>query len=57
MKDNFSSTSVVKIDHNAVKEAQYDLPQTYGVTESYLLPKDPAWMFLFGISQTTPSKT
>lgn len=47
MKDNFSSTSVVKIDHNAVKEAQYDLPQTYGVTESYLLPKDPAWMFLF----------
>lgn len=47
MKENFSSTSVVKIDHNAVKDAQYDLPQTYGVTESYLLPKDPAWMFLF----------
>lgn len=24
-----------------------DLPSGYGTTESYLLPKDPAWMFLF----------
>lgn len=47
MENNFSSTAVVKIDHDAVKDAQYDLPQSYGKTESYLLPKDPAWMFLF----------
>ena len=48
MEENkLSSTAVVKIDHNAVKEAQYDLPQSYGKTESFLLPKDPAWLFLF----------
>jgi len=45
--NNFSSTTVIKIDHDSVKEAQYDLPQSYGKTESFLLPKDPAWMFLF----------
>ncbi len=47
MENNFSSTAVVKIDHEAVKDAQYDLPSSYGKTESFLLPKDPAWMFLF----------
>ncbi|MDR0953075.1 MAG: DUF4912 domain-containing protein [Elusimicrobiota bacterium] len=47
MEKNFSSTAVVKLDHEAVKNAQYDLPQTYGKTESYLLPKDPSWLFLF----------
>jgi hypothetical protein len=46
-ENKLSSTAVVKIDQNAAKEAQYDLPQSYGKTESYLLPKDPAWMFLF----------
>lgn len=45
--NNFSSTTVIKIDHDSVKDAQYDLPQSYGKTESFLLPKDPAWMFLF----------
>ena len=48
MEENkFSSTAVIKIDRDAAKAAQYDLPQSYGKTESYLLPKDPAWMFLF----------
>ncbi len=47
MEEKLSSTAAIKIDHNAVKEAQYDLPQTYGKTESFLLPKDPNWMFLF----------
>ena len=47
MENKFSSTAVVKMDHNAAKEAQYDLPQSYGKTQSFLLPKDPVWMFLF----------
>lgn len=47
MEKKLSSTAAIKIDHNSVKEAQYDLPQSYGKTESYLLPKDPNWMFLF----------
>jgi hypothetical protein len=46
-ENKLSSTAVVKIDHSAAKEAQYDLPQSYGKTESCLLPKEPRWMFLF----------
>lgn len=47
MEEKLSSTAAIKIDHNSVKEAQYDLPQSYGKTESFLLPKDPGWIFLF----------
>ncbi|MDR0646587.1 MAG: DUF4912 domain-containing protein [Elusimicrobiota bacterium] len=46
-ENKLSSTAVIKIDRGALQEAQYDLPQSYGKTESYLLPKDPSWMFLF----------
>lgn len=45
--NSFSSTTVIKIDHDSAKTAQYDLPESYGKTESFLLPKDPVWMFLF----------
>ncbi len=47
MDEKLSSTAVIKIDTAAAREAQYDLPQSYGKTESFLLPKDPNWMFLF----------
>lgn len=47
MEEKLSSTAVIKIDTAAAREAQYDLPQSYGKTESFLLPKDPNWMFLF----------
>ena len=47
MEEKLSSTAAIKIEQNSVKEAQYDLPQSYGKTESFLLPKDPNWMFLF----------
>ena len=47
MNEKLSSTAVIKIDTAAAREAQYDLPQSYGKTESFLLPKDPNWMFLF----------
>lgn len=34
--------------------AEADIPSGYGKTESYLLPKDPAWLFLFWeITQNT----
>ena len=34
--------------------AEADIPSGYGKTESYLLPKDPAWLFLFWeITQST----
>ena len=34
--------------------AEADIPAGYGKTESYLLPKDPAWLFLFWeITQNT----
>ena len=53
-EDKLSSTAVIKIDNGAAREAQYDLPQSYGKTESYLLPKDPSWLFLFwDIAQDT----
>lgn len=46
MTQNLSSASLVK---PVVKDAQAeaDIPASYGKTESYLLPKDPAWLFLF----------
>ncbi|MDR1684434.1 MAG: DUF4912 domain-containing protein, partial [Elusimicrobiota bacterium] len=54
LEERLSSTAALKFDHQAAKEAHFDLPQTYGVTESYLLPKDPAWMYLFwAISKET----
>lgn len=46
MTQNLSSSALVK---PAVKDAkaEADIPASYGKTESYLLPKDPAWLFLF----------
>ena len=53
MAQNLSSSSLVK---PLVRDmhAEADIPSGYGKTESYLLPKDPAWMFLFWeITQST----
>lgn len=47
MDEKLSSTAVIRINHGEQDKTQYDLPQSYGTTESYLLPKDPNWMFLF----------
>ena len=46
MEQNLSSATLVR---PIVKDPQseIDVPTGYGKTESYLLPKDPAWMFLF----------
>jgi len=46
MTQHLSSTALVR---NSIKDvnAQADIPSGYGKTESYLLPKDPSWMFLF----------
>jgi len=46
MEQNLSSATLVR---PVVKDpqAEIDVPTGYGKTESYLLPKDPAWMFLF----------
>ena len=46
METNLSSATLVR---PVVKDpqAEMDVPFGYGKTESYLLPKDPAWMFLF----------
>ena len=46
MEQNLSSATLVR---PVVKDpqAKIDVPTGYGKTESYLLPKDPAWMFLF----------
>lgn len=46
MEQNLSSATLVR---PIVKDpqAEIDVPTGYGKTESYLLPKDPAWMFLF----------
>ena len=46
MEKSLSSGAFVKTiqkDHHA----EADIPSGYGKTESYLLPKDPAWLFLF----------
>ncbi len=46
MTQNLSSSALVKpIVKDANAEA--DIPSGYGKTESYLLPKDPGWLFLF----------
>lgn len=53
MAQNLSSSALVK---PLVRDmhAEADIPSGYGKTESYLLPKDPAWMFLFWeITQST----
>jgi len=53
MSQNLSSGS---IKEPIVKDpaAEADIPAGYGKTESYLLPKDPAWLFLFWeITQNT----
>ncbi len=53
MEKSLSSATLVK---PIVKDpfAELDVPFGYGRTESYLLPKDPAWMFLFWeITQST----
>ena len=53
MEKNLSSASLVKPVQKDV-HAEADIPTGYGKTESYLLPKDPAWMFLFWeITQNT----
>ena len=53
MADNLSSTSLIK-PLVRDRQTEADIPSGYGKTESYLLPKDPAWMFLFWeITQST----
>lgn len=53
MEKNLSSASLVKPVQKDI-HAEADIPSGYGKTESYLLPKDPAWMFLFWeITQNT----
>ena len=46
MEKNLSSGALVR---HLVKDvqAEADIPSGYGKTESFLLPKDPAWLFLF----------
>ena len=46
MTQNLSSSALL---HPQVKDAnaEADIPSGYGKTESFLLPKDPAWLFLF----------
>lgn len=53
MTQNLSSSALVR---PVVKDAntEADIPSGYGKTESFLLPKDPAWLFLFWeITQNT----
>ncbi len=46
MANNLSSSSLLK-PLVRDRQTEADVPSGYGKTESYLLPKDPAWMFLF----------
>ncbi len=46
MASNLSSGSLLKPLVQS-RQTEADIPSGYGKTESYLLPKDPAWMFLF----------
>lgn len=46
MEKHLSSTAFQPV-RPAMPQDSADLPTGYGTTESYLLPKDPAWMFLF----------
>ncbi|MBR2392278.1 MAG: DUF4912 domain-containing protein [Elusimicrobiaceae bacterium] len=53
MTQHLSSSALVKPIEKDVN-AEADIPSGYGKTESYLLPKDPAWLFLFWeITQST----
>lgn len=53
MTQNLSSSALVK-PQTKDANAETDIPSGYGKTESYLLPKDPAWLFLFWeITQNT----
>ncbi len=53
MANNLSSGSLLK-PLVRDRQTEADIPFGYGKTESYLLPKDPAWMFLFWeITQST----
>lgn len=45
MEKNLSSAAFHQV-RPTVPQDQGDIPSGYGVTESFLLPKDPAWMFL-----------
>lgn len=46
MEKNLSSTAFQPV-RPSLPEELGDIPSGYGTTESYLLPKDPAWLFLF----------
>ncbi len=46
MDKNLSSAAFHQV-RPTVPEELGDIPSGYGTTESYLLPKDPAWLFLF----------
>lgn len=46
MEKNISSAAFHQV-RPSVPEELGDIPTGYGTTESYLLPKDPAWLFLF----------
>ena len=46
MEKNLSSAVFHHLEPS-VPQDNADIPSGYGTTESYLLPKDPAWMFLF----------
>lgn len=46
MEKNLSSAAFHQV-RPAAPEEQWDIPLGYGTTESFLLPKDPAWLFLF----------
>lgn len=46
MEKNLSSAAFHQVRPTEPQD-QGDIPSGYGTTESYLLPKDPAWMFLF----------
>lgn len=53
MTQNLSSSALV-ITQTKDVNAEADIPSGYGKTESFLLPKDPAWLFLFWeITQST----
>ena len=46
MEKNLSSTAFQQV-RPSLPEELGDIPSGYGNTESYLLPKDPSWLFLF----------
>ena len=46
MDQNLSSGALVRPLHKDAR-AEADIPAGYGKTDSFLWPKDPAWLFLF----------